>query len=67
MLRGRQDFTLSECMAGDLPAPPYTDASLPKPGDGFYYLTRAEKGTLNKCLNGTWGNMLRDRTITDCP
>ena len=67
VLRGRQDFTLSECVSGDLPAPPYTDASLPKPGDGFYYLTRAEKGTLNKCLNGTWGNMLRDRTITDCP
>jgi len=67
VLRGRQDLKLSECAANDLPAPPYTDATLPKPGDGFYYLTRAAKGALNKCLDGTWGNIQRDQNITQCP
>jgi hypothetical protein len=42
-----------------------TDATIPSPGTGFFYLARGE----NACLNGTYGTQsnLTPRTTTTCP
>jgi hypothetical protein len=41
----------TSCLAEDLENPAYEDARTPSPGDGFYYLVRAE----NPCATGGLG------------
>ncbi len=41
----------TSCLAQDLEDPAYEDTRIPPPGDGFYYLVRAE----NPCATGGLG------------
>jgi hypothetical protein len=68
--RADENYSRSECLANDHPAPDYTDSrDNPSAGEGFYYLVRAE----NVCGKATYGDSTEepdprdDLDETPCP
>jgi len=63
-LRADASFARAECLWNDGPAGAWSDtAPSPPPGDGRYYLVRAQ----NVCGDGDWGAGGASRTIAACP